>query len=62
MNTKSETSTQTKRVYTKPEIQSIQIDNQISMVMMSPCDEPGGGCGGENNMNTINNPYKITKA
>ena len=46
----------TKRIYSKPEVKTIQIDNQISMVMMS--EPPTEGM----NMQQSNtpNPYKIS--
>jgi len=51
-----------KRIYSKPEMKSIKIDNQISMVMMSdntPPDDPGGKSG----INLRNdNPYRINEA
>lgn len=49
-----------KRTYVKPEVTKVVIDNQISMVMMTPCEDPGGDCG-ENNLHNTN-PYKISKA
>ena len=58
MKTHNETVNQTKRLYSKPELKSIRIDNQISMVMMS---EPP--VEGENLQHTNNtDPYKISKA
>jgi hypothetical protein len=51
-----------KRMYKKPELKSVRIDNQISMVMMS--DVPPTGPGESVNMQHTNvaDPYKITKA
>ena len=48
-----------KRTYIKPELKKIQIDNQISMVMMSAPGDPE-----TNNQikESVNNPYKISKA
>jgi len=49
-----------KRIYSKPEMKSIKIDNQISMVMMSdtPPDDPE-----KSGINLRNdNPYKINEA
>jgi hypothetical protein len=48
-----------KRTYIKPELKTIQIDNQISMVMMSPAGDPE-----TNNQikESVTNPYKISKA
>jgi hypothetical protein len=43
--------------YSAPTIKSIRIDNQISMVMMSPPGEPGAVL-----QQTKENPFKITKA
>ena len=53
-----------KRSYKKPELKSIKIDNQISMVMMSPV--PPTGPGNENSVNmqqsSTVDPYKISRA
>ena len=51
-----------KRTYKKPEVKSIRIDNQISMVMMS--DVPPSGPGESMNLQQSNSvdPYKISKA
>lgn len=49
-----------KRTYVKPEVKTVRIDNQISMVMMTnPPGDPGG-----QNMQELDtaNPYKITNA
>jgi len=46
-----------KQKYSAPTIKSIRIDNQISMVMMSPPVEPGAVL-----QQTKENPFKITKA
>ena len=59
MNTIASKQTPGKRIYSKPEMKSIKIDNQISMVMMSdtPPVEP------ESLLNLRNdNPYKINEA
>jgi hypothetical protein len=47
-----------KRIYKKPELRSVKIDNQISMVMMS---EPPIGPNESISVKqtTIANPYKI---
>lgn len=50
--------TDKKRTYEKPEITSIKIDNQISMVMMT--EEPPGD--DELSHTEVDNPYKITHA
>ena len=51
-----------KRIYKRPEVKSIRIDNQISMVMMS--DVPPTGPGESMNIPQSNSvdPYKISKA
>jgi hypothetical protein len=53
-----------KRSYKKPELKSIKIDNQISMVMMSPL--PPIGPDGETSVNmqqsSTVDPYKISRA
>jgi len=49
----------TKRKYVKPEFKSIKIDNQISMVMMSPT--PPEEHVNMQLSNTVD-PYKISKA
>jgi hypothetical protein len=54
-------STNKKRSYVKPEIKSVKIDNQISMVMMS-YTPPGDPDTHNLNQDEINNPYKITNA
>jgi hypothetical protein len=58
MNTQKENVNQSKRVYSKPELKSIRIDNQISMVMMS--EPPVEGVNMQHS-NTVD-PYKISKA
>jgi hypothetical protein len=53
--------TNKKRRYAKPEIKSVKIDSQISMVMQT--DTPPGDPGAENlNQDEVHNPYKITNA
>ena len=50
-----------KRTYKKPELKSIRIDNQISMVMMS--EVPPSGPGESVNIPQSNSvdPYKISR-
>jgi len=50
-----------KRIYKKPEVKSIRIDNQISMVMMS--DVPPSGPGETQSIlqNNTADPYKIAR-
>ena len=48
--------TQTKKQYSKPVIKRVKIDNQISMVMMSPPLDPGNTSFGQP---TVPNPFKI---
>ena len=58
MNTIASKQTPGKRIYSKPEMKSIKIDNQISMVMMSdnnPPDDPSSNLRNDN-------PYKMDKA
>jgi len=52
-----------KRTYKKPEVKSIRIDNQISMVMMSEVPPTGPGESSINlqQSNSVD-PYKIAKA
>ena len=51
-----------KRFYTKPELKTIKIDNQISMVMLSSEDPNPIGEPYSSKMPTSNNdPYKVTK-
>jgi hypothetical protein len=47
-----------KRMYIKPELKSIKIDNQISMVMMSPPTGPNESISIQQ-QSTVSNPYKI---
>ena len=51
-----------KRTYKKPELKSIRIDNQISMVMMSDTPPSGPGESGINlqQSNSVD-PYKISR-
>ena len=51
-----------KRFYSKPELKTIRIDNQISMVMMSDANPQGDPESAVNvqNSNTID-PYKILR-
>jgi len=51
-----------KRTYKKPQVKSIRIDNQISMVMMSdvPPYGPNESLGMQQNCSI--DPYKIPKA
>ena len=56
MNTNITEQTPGKRTYSKQEMKSIKIDNQISMVMLSePPEDPSFNLRNEN-------PYKINKA
>ena len=48
-----------KRVYTKPLVECIKLDNEISMVMMSPPLDPVGFVQPEH---FDNNPFKMNKA
>jgi len=49
-----------KKLYLKPDIKSIKIDNQISMVMMSEIPPPTGPNESLVNNSSIN-PFKIVK-
>jgi len=60
MNTLIENTNVIKRVYSKPTLNSIKIDNQITMVMMSAIEPPTEGLNMQHS-NTID-PYKISKA
>jgi hypothetical protein len=59
MKAKNEIINQTKRVYSKPAIASIKIDNQISMVMMSTGTPPVEGFNNQHT-NTMD-PYKVLR-
>ena len=54
MNSKAN-KTQTKKQYSKPAIKRVKIDNQISMVMMSPPGDPESSIG----QPSMPNPFKI---
>ena len=48
-----------KRNYTKPKVEQIKLDNEISIFMASP---PGNPEFGSNNSNQFNNdPFKLSK-
>jgi secreted Zn-dependent insulinase-like peptidase len=47
-----------KRTYSKPQIERIKLDNEISMVMMSPPGDPNGSIQPEH---FSINPFKIPK-
>lgn len=57
MKTQIENAQSGKRVYSKPELKTVIIDNQISMVMMS--DPPIEGV--NYNKTMTNDPYKISR-
>jgi hypothetical protein len=47
-----------KRVYVKPLVERVKLDNEISMVMMSPPPDPGAYMPERND----NNPFKVEQA
>jgi len=51
-----------KRTYKKPEVKSIRIDNQISMVMMSDVPPTGPNESIGLQQSNLVDPYKILKA
>ncbi len=55
--------TKEKRTYQNPEITKVEIDNQISMVMMSDTNPYGDpwSLAEERQENKANNPYKISQ-
>jgi secreted Zn-dependent insulinase-like peptidase len=52
-----------KRNYTKPQVEQIKLDNEISVFMVSPPGDPTfSSAGSINKENNSNDPFKFTKA
>lgn len=61
MKTKARESSKEKRKYIKPEIEIIELDNEISLVMGTPPSDPPGKSlpDNDNDDNTFMNPFKM---
>jgi hypothetical protein len=56
METKIKTSSKVKRKYAKPRLEHVLLDNEISLVMMSPPVDPDGSI---QPFHFANNPFKL---